>query len=261
MIESLIPVLTLLSVVVLSLIVVRVASVALTLTGLSRDLARFEARSAFTGTGFTSSDSEKVVGHPVRRQIIMWLMLAGNAGFVTVVSSLILSMMGTDGSPTASSLGFRIFLMLVGIVVLWFAAHSQWIDRRMCDLIELSLRRFTNMDLHDYVDLLHVGGDYAVAEVAVHEQSWLRDRSLIDLCLTKEGVVVLGIERIDGQYVGTPSRDARLKIGENVIMYGPRETIANLDSRPVGEEGDAAHTQFSQFEQERNAKLRATQPQ
>ena len=61
----------LLATVIVSLLVVRVATEALVLTGLSRDLARFEARSAFTGTGFTTQDSAKVTNDPVRRRIIM----------------------------------------------------------------------------------------------------------------------------------------------------------------------------------------------
>ncbi|HKK31544.1 MAG TPA: potassium transporter TrkA, partial [Alphaproteobacteria bacterium] len=51
----------------LSLIVVRVGAEALTLTGLSRQEAKFQARSAWTGTGFTTTESEDVVSHPVRR--------------------------------------------------------------------------------------------------------------------------------------------------------------------------------------------------
>ena len=43
---------------IVSLIVTRIASVALTLTGLSTDSARFQARSAFTGCGFTTSESD-----------------------------------------------------------------------------------------------------------------------------------------------------------------------------------------------------------
>ncbi len=64
----------------LSLLVTRVASIALAMTGLSHDLAKFQARSAFTGVGFTTSEAEKVVAHPVRRRILMLLMLLGNAG-------------------------------------------------------------------------------------------------------------------------------------------------------------------------------------
>ena len=55
----------------LSLFITRLATIALTYTGLSREAARFQARSAFTGTGFTTSEAERVVDHPVRRRIIM----------------------------------------------------------------------------------------------------------------------------------------------------------------------------------------------
>jgi hypothetical protein len=50
----------------LSLIITRIATTALSLTGLSWEAARFQARSAFTGTGFTTTEAERVVDHPVR---------------------------------------------------------------------------------------------------------------------------------------------------------------------------------------------------
>ncbi len=81
-------ILTLLIVLALSLVVTRVATVALTATGLSREAARFQARSAFSGAGFTTKESESVVRHPVRRRIIMWLMLAGNAGIAAAMATL-----------------------------------------------------------------------------------------------------------------------------------------------------------------------------
>src|SRR5687767_7500660 len=74
-----------LAAVFISLLITRIASVALTVTGLSRQSARFQARSAFSGVGFTTSEAEDVVNHPVRRRIVMWLMLIGNAGLITIV--------------------------------------------------------------------------------------------------------------------------------------------------------------------------------
>jgi Trk-type K+ transport system membrane component len=85
-----ISVISLLVVLTLSILVTRIATVALTHTGLSQESAKFQARSAFTGVGFTTNESEKVVNHPLRRRILLLLMLLGNAGVVTAVSSLIL---------------------------------------------------------------------------------------------------------------------------------------------------------------------------
>src|ERR687886_2691471 len=87
-------VVTVLVVLLASLLIARVGAVALTLTGMSREASRFQARSAFFGVGFTTAEAEAVVGHPVRRRIIMWLILLGNAGVVTTMGTLLISFAG-----------------------------------------------------------------------------------------------------------------------------------------------------------------------
>jgi hypothetical protein len=89
-------IITLLAIVTLSLLVNRIATVALVFTGVSKDLARFQARSAFTGSGFTTSESEMMMQHPVRRRIVMILMFAGSVGFVTILASGITGFVAVD---------------------------------------------------------------------------------------------------------------------------------------------------------------------
>ena len=89
-------------IVLLSMTITRIATIALTMTGVSRQSARFQARSALTGAGFTTSESESMVNHPVRRRIIMWLMLTGNAGIVSVVGLLFVT---TSSRLTDTSAG------------------------------------------------------------------------------------------------------------------------------------------------------------
>jgi len=72
--------------------VIRVASVALRLTGLAEDSARFQSLSAFTGTGFTTIEAETIVNYPIRRQIISLLMIIGNLGLVTVLATFVVSL-------------------------------------------------------------------------------------------------------------------------------------------------------------------------
>ena len=45
-------------VLLVSLLIARVGTVALTVTGMSREAARFQARSAFFGVGFTTGEAE-----------------------------------------------------------------------------------------------------------------------------------------------------------------------------------------------------------
>ncbi|MDB4786514.1 MAG: hypothetical protein P8M30_20545 [Planctomycetaceae bacterium] len=126
-----IAILSLLFVVVISLLIVRVATVALTLTGLSRELARFQARSAFTGSGFTTQESEQIMQHPVRRRIIMLLMLLGNAGIVTVISSLFLSLTSeSENGSITDHLWFCITVLAGGLAGLSFLAYSSWLVQK-----------------------------------------------------------------------------------------------------------------------------------
>ena len=53
---------------VVSILITRLAAVALTHTGLSKESSKFQARSAFTGVGFTTNESEKVVDYPESRK-------------------------------------------------------------------------------------------------------------------------------------------------------------------------------------------------
>ena len=230
-------IIALLTVLGLSLVVTRIATTALSLTGLSREAASFQARSAFTGTGFTTGEAEKVVQHPVRRQIIMLLMVTRSAGLVSIIISLILSF-GSSGEE--SQILYRLLWLVAGVVVLWFAARSRYIDRYLSRIIERALRRWTDLDTRDYQSLLKLSGDYTVKEMSVSEGHWLADKSLRDIRLPEEGVLVLGIYRDSGDYVGAPKADTRIYPGDLLILYGRSEGLRELDQRREDTEGEAA---------------------
>ena len=237
---SLLPILSFLLVIIISLMVVRVATVALVLTGVSVQLARFQSRSAFTGVGFTTYESNKIMQHPVRRKIIMLLMLLGNAGLVTAVSTLMLSFVNTSDEQPAA-LWLRVGLLFGGIVLLWLVSLSPWVDRRVNEIVEWALRRWSDLDVCDYSNLLHLGHGYAVIEKEVREGSWMADRRLAELRLSEEGVLVLGVEHIGGEYEGGPRGATPISVGDIVIMYGPRDVLQNLDRRRAGAEGNWEH--------------------
>lgn len=120
-------------IITLSALVTKVASIALMHTGLSTEVAKFQARSAYTGSGFTSSESEKLLNHPVRRKIIYILMLVGNAGIITTLSSLILTFVLPDNR---SSLLYSILILVVGLTLLWWAIQSKMVDRWLSKMID-----------------------------------------------------------------------------------------------------------------------------
>lgn len=234
-------ILTLLMVLVLSILVTRIATVALTHTGLSRQSARFQARSAFTGVGFTTAESEKVVNHPVRRKILLILMLLGNAGIVTAMSTLIVSFIDLDRAP--GSLWIKIAVLTTGLILLWAVAASPWVDRHLSALISKLLKQYTRLNVQDYSGMLHLAGEYQIVELQVSPADWLSDRPLKESKLRNEGIVVLGITREDGAYIGAPHGETEVNPHDTLIMYGRTSAIEKLDQRKHGIVGDIQHMQ------------------
>src|SRR3954468_4013617 len=151
-------------IVLLSLLITRVATVALAQTGMSRESARFQARSALSGVGFTTSEAESVVNHPVRRRIVQALMMLGSAGVVTAAASLMLSF----GNAHDHQRALRAAVLVAGLVVLWLLSRSEWFDRRLSRLVARILR-WRGYDVRDFGRLLHLQGEWAVSELVVED--------------------------------------------------------------------------------------------
>ncbi len=233
-----IAIISLLIIVSVSILITRIASIALTHTGLSRETARFQARSAFTGVGFTTTEAETMVNHPVRRRIIMLLMLLGNAGIVTAMSSLILTFVHEGGE---TPLVVKVVLLLSGLACLWTLSMSQFVDRHLSRLIDWALKRYTNLDVKDYASLMHLVGEYRVVEMVVQDKDWVANKTLADTELRDEGIVVLGIKRPDETYLGAPKGEAEIVPGDTLILYGRVSILEKLDQRRKSPEGDREH--------------------
>ncbi|WP_037650073.1 cation:proton antiporter regulatory subunit [Streptomyces flavidovirens] len=215
-------------VIILSLLINRVATVALVLTGMSREAARFQARSTFSGVGFTTSEAETMVSHPVRRRIAMTLMLLGSAGMVSVVASLLLSFTGLHGRADGL---LRLGIIVGGLGFLLIVLRTAAADRWLTHVLQRLLRRFTTLEARDYAGLLHLSDNWMVGELRVCEDHRVVDQPLRRLDLRGEGVLVLGIQRRSGRWVGAPRPETCLRAGDVMVLYGPREVISDLDVR------------------------------
>jgi K+/H+ antiporter YhaU regulatory subunit KhtT len=219
----------------IGLIITRVATVILEATGMSEPAARFQARSAFTGSGFTTRESESVVDHPIRRKVIMWLMLLGNAGIVAAAGSLIIGFRGRGSD------GWRMLELFGGLLLFLYVSRSRWVDRKMAAVIGGLLDRFTDLPKRDVDSLIGLADGYSVSEFAVRENDWIAGRTLAAAELRDEGVVVLGVLRHDGHYLGVPNAETSIRAGDTLIVYGAERDLDQLDTRQRGELGDRQH--------------------
>jgi hypothetical protein len=231
-------VILLLIVAMLSLLITRIATIALTATGMARPAARFQARSALSGVGFTTTESEEVVAHPARRRIIMALMLVGSVGLATSIAGILAGMVGNADTSARLS---RAVVLVGGLIVIYALSASKRVDRRLSAIIGRGLARFTDLDVRDYAALLHVAGEYEVKEMLASPGAWITGRTLGELRLRDEGILVLGVVRGDGSYLGVPTKDTRVEPGDTLILYGRDARFVELTTRTPGADGDQSH--------------------
>ena len=211
--------------ILISFLFVRAASIALMMTGLEKHKARFQALSAFSGTGFTTKEAELIVNHPVRRKIARWLMIMGNAGIVTVIV--------TATSSFATSAGYQLplnlFLLIVGIFFIYKLAQSRGFGRKWENYIEEKLIKSPEFEESATEDLLHFIEGYGMVKKIISDKSPMIGKSIAKLQLNKMGILVLGIER-GKSWIPTPKANEILKSYDRLIVYGPLDALkSHLD--------------------------------
>jgi hypothetical protein len=210
---------TLLAILV-SFLFVRAASVALMMTGLDKNKARFQALSAFSGTGFTTKEAESIVNHPQRRKIVRWLMMGGNAGIVTVIVVATSSMVTSQGYQ----LPMNFLILIIGILLIYKLAKIRGFTRKWEHFIEKKLIKSPAFEESATEDLLHFLEGYGLVKKIILEESPLKGKSLAEAKLSEKGILVLGIER-DKNWIPTPKASEIIKNGDDLVVYGPLKVL------------------------------------
>jgi len=202
----------------LSVFIVRIASVALRLTGLEEASARFQALSAFSGTGFTTSEAETVVNYPIRRRIVAVLMIIGNMGLVTVFATLVVSLVHTEGEVHAVIV--QLAWLFGGLALLWFLMLNKTADRFMCSLIGKTLESTTLLGKRSFHRLLQIGDGYSICEHPVGPGLLNEDGDLSESDLLALDLTALVVRSPNGDLLAGSLFDGRINPGDSVVLFG-----------------------------------------
>lgn len=216
-------VLLLLIVVGASLVAVRAGGVALELTGMESEKARFQALSAFTNTGFTTREAEEITRYPARRKIISTLIVLGRAGTVSVIATFATSLLERDLSRIALHLG----IIAVAVFIIYRMAVWQRLKQRMGDVLRRWLLNHYDLRAPSLEEMLVVAEGIGVVRVTVQEGASVVSRSLAELDLKARKVQLLSIIRGE-QIIAVPKGDDTLHAGDVAICYGDTRAATEL---------------------------------
>jgi len=210
----------------MSMLIVRAGAIALVLTGLRYEQAKFQALSAFTATGFTTRAAEQVVNHPTRRRIISLLMIGGYAGIATVIVSATSSFTTT----TAGDVPLTILLLVVGIIGIYLIGTRTGLMRRWEDFVEGQLHRKFALQFEPAEELLHIAEGFGLVRLEVGTNSPLLDQSIPQIGGKRKDTLILGVER-KRSWIPARKMKEPLQLGDQLVIYGELERLkAEFDS-------------------------------
>lgn len=221
------PFLALLVIILVALLVVRIGSSALQLTGVSKSISQFQAASAFFGVGFTTAEAERVVAHPVRRRIILHLIIAGNIGLTSALATLLVTFMESGERGIGMTFMWLAVLVLVGLAV-GILSNQAWIRRPLDRFLRASLKKAGLKRIVDYDFLLSLREGFCVSDGEVKaSHPWVGKR-LGEVRPSEMNTIVLGIHREDGDFVGAPTKDSIIHEKDTLLLYGPEVVICEI---------------------------------
>jgi len=201
---------------ILLLLIVEIASIALHMTGLNMKTARFQALSAFTSTGFTTKESEDVVAHKYRRQIIMTLMIVGFITWASLVSLFINAFL-TKHELLPSLLQIS-GLLLIFVVLLFLARYRPFVKgfrKRISEYIENK----TSLKTRTFDEILRLSQDYGIAEITLTKDSPNIGLKIKETNFRDSDIIILAIERAE-KVIPAPKATDTLQENDVLICYG-----------------------------------------
>ncbi len=203
-----------------SYLVIRIGAIALEMTGMDKSRARFQALSAFSGTGFTTQEAEQVVNHPRRRKIIMYLMILGNAGLVSVVATFVLSL--KESGIFRPSL--HLIIIAVSLFILYRIASHERLAKKAGERVRQTLFEKLHFGRPRVEEILRQPRGYGIGSVLIEPGSKLAGVALGASGFGEKNVQVLSIERDEG-LIPFPKPDTVIKPADRLVCYGEFEKI------------------------------------
>ena len=204
-------------------------SVAFMLTGLAPDKVKFQVASIFTGSGFTTSESELVTNDRKRRRIATACMYTGHIFSVIIMGLVFNVVLSIAQLKTEAGLPLIIFWITLGFFLFAVFLKIPPINRKLQRLLEritikLSIRnRKTNI-----ITVLDLYGKSAMVEVILNRiPEFAQEKSLFEMGLTKKYTInILSILR-GSRYIEV-SKDTMFKEGDRIVVFGFTKDIKEV---------------------------------
>lgn len=200
-------------------LVIEISSSLLQLTGLKSEIARYQAISMLTGTGFTTDESKLIIDHPVRRKISEFLILFGAFSLAVIISSISNILSDDFRIPTLAVIGSLLaFLLLI--------LKTPFIKQKLTAKVKREIKGHFSFSELPIQDALYYSESDTVTKLIVPKNFKYKNRPLKEMLRHDEDIHVLLIARGE-RAIRRNLYETVLQEGDQIILYGDKQVIRN----------------------------------
>ena len=217
-----------LAVITVYLFVIEIYSVAFKLTGLVTSKIRLQVACLFTGTGYTTAESELIAKDEKRRKIAIACMYTGHifsvafmGTIINVLISLTLLKSSTGASPHFTEWYFIVLYVTAALFLLVLFIKIPPVNRRFQRFLEnIALKTSSKNKKTNIITVLDLQGKHAIVELILNiVPDAINEVSLSEMELTKKySINVLSIKR-DNRFIEV-TKDSMFRKGDVLVIYG-----------------------------------------
>ena len=210
-----------LAVISVYMFVIEIFSVAFKLTGLATSKIKFQVASLFTGTGFTTEESELITNDDRRRKIAVACAYTGHIFSVVIMGLVINVFFSFSNASEFKNWYFIIFFASVGLFAIMLFLKIPPINKRFQKLLEnIAIKTSSHRKNTNIITVLDYYGRSAIVEVVLNKiPDFANETSLLEMGLTKKyALILLSLRR--GNRRITINKDTMLAKGDVIVAYG-----------------------------------------
>ena len=223
-------VILILTIIMVYLILIRIFTVLLRITGLPNEKAKFQAISLLTSCGFTTSESEIIANDRARRKIAIVAMVTGYSFSVIIVSLLFNVLISLNQVQASSTL--KVILIASGVFIAILIFFQLPFIKKMNERIiaKIALRIIQRKQYDNTITILDSYGKDAICEIMINNlpeifedkklsEVRIRDTYKLNMLMIKRKNKVVDI-----------TKNTIVQYHDVVVVFGPYQNIKDLFS-------------------------------
>ncbi|MCR5462819.1 MAG: TrkA C-terminal domain-containing protein [bacterium] len=223
-------VILILSFIMVYLILIRIFTVLLRITGLTNEKAKFQAISLLTSCGFTTSESEIIANDRARRKIAIFAMITGYAFSVIIVSLTFNLLVNLNQAQTSSTLKVIVIAaaIFIGLLIFFQLPFVKKNNERI--IAKIALKIIQRKQYENTITILDSYGKDAICEIMINNlpeifedkklsEIRIRDTYKLNMLMIKRKNKVVDI-----------TKNTIVQYHDVIVVFGPYQNIKDLFS-------------------------------